>query len=322
MFRFCQTLAGAAAALLAACGNLAPADRPAHTFQNAHTFGATAIAFSPDGARMASGGYRGDLRLWQVSPPKLLHSFPPHDDSVRAIAFVSDAHLISAGDDGNLVVWDVDNRRPLARQATLPVAAIASDERQAFTGHRDGVLRAWRFPSLQPVGEASVGAPIIAVALHGNLLAVATDSGRVALFGPEPQWLRDLQTKGPVAHDLRFSPDGRQIFAGAWFRLLVWNVADGELQSIVTDHTGLLNSVDVSPDGRQLVSLGRHTDSAIRIWDREHLTVERRYQAHELCGAMIRFSPDGRHMASASDDESIRLYDLRGQASSRGALSP
>jgi len=316
-----RMLPAAIAGLLAACGNLAPADPPVQVFQNAHAFGATALAFSPDGRRLASGGYRGDLRLWQVNPPKLVKSLPPHRDSVRAMAFVSPLHLLSGGSDGDLIIWDLESGKPLSRQATNTVSAVAAGAKRVFSGHRDGVLRAWSVPALTPLGEADAGAPIVAVSIHDNLVAVATESGRVALFSAEPRWLRDLQVEGPIAHDLRFSPEGNQIFAGAWFRLLVWDVESGESRSMTTDHTGLLNSVDVSPDGRQVASLGRHTDSAIRIWDRDHLVVERRYHAHDLCGAMIRFSPDGRYLASASDDESIRLYDLHVRSPERGPPS-
>lgn len=304
------TLPAILAGLLAACGNLAPADRPAHSFQSAHAFGATAVAFSPDGRKLASAGYRGDLRLWQVDPPRSLGALPSQHDAVRAVAFASDVWLVTGGDDGDLIVWDLDKRTPVSRQHTSPVAAIAARGGSLITGHRDGSLRQWSLPALEALRTADAGAPIIAVARHDNTIALATTSGRVALFGSDLTWQRDLQVDGTVAHDLRFSPDGEQIFAGSWFRLLVWSVADGQLRRIASDHGGLINSVDVSPDGRRIASLGRNTDSAVRIWNRERLSVERRFQAHDLCGAMIRFSPDGRYLASASDDESIRLYDL------------
>lgn len=46
-----------------------------------------------------------------------------------------------------------------------------------------------------------------------------------------------------------------------------------------------------------------------------------RYQAHELCGSVIRFSPDGTMLASGSDDESVRLYRFdRTRYPSSGAI--
>ncbi|HSW52102.1 MAG TPA: WD40 repeat domain-containing protein, partial [Sulfuricaulis sp.] len=39
--------------------------------------------------------------------------------------------------------------------------------------------------------------------------------------------------------------------------------------------------------------------------------VARRFQSHELCGTVVLLSPDGRYLASTSDDANIHLWDLR-----------
>jgi WD40 repeat protein len=308
-------------ALPAGCSNLVPAEVPRHSFGHAHDFGATAVAFRPDGAQLASGGLRGDIAIWRVEPPQLAYKLVAHTDAVRALIYVTPERLVSSGDDGLLVVWDLRRRSPLAQVQTSPVGGIASDGERVFTGHKDGMVRAWRLPLLEPLGKVGAGGTVLALDRHGDVLAVATHAGRVELFSTSLEWKRDLQALG-TAHDLRFSPDGRMLLAGSWFRILVWDVSTGEGQSLPTEHQGLVTSVDVSPEGRHLVTLGRYTDSAIRVWNRQSLTVERRYQAHELCGAMIRFSPDGHYMASASDDESVRLYDLSLQPAPRSAFSP
>lgn len=298
------------AALLGACSNMMPAQGPQHSFEQVHTFGATALAFNPDGLNLASGGYQGEISLWRISPPEPIGKLLGHHDSVRAIEYVASDRMASAGDDGRIILWDTITLKLLAEIKSSAVTSMVVTADSVITGHRDGLLRAWRLPDFKPAAVADLQDGILSLAIHGNMLAVATDSGRVEFYNPQLELLHQLQANGSAAHDLRFSPDGTALVAGSWFRMLLWDIKSGEQKSISTEHNGLLTSVDFSPDGKRLVSLGRHTDSAIRVWRRENLTVERRYQAHQLCGAMIRFSPDGHLMASASDDESVRLYDL------------
>ena len=106
------TVAGGMVAVLGACSGLAPADRPSHSFPVAHDLGATAIAFSPDGARLASGGLRGDIALWQVEPPRALGRLRQHTDTIRALAYATPQRLVSSGDDGLLLVWDLEEGAP------------------------------------------------------------------------------------------------------------------------------------------------------------------------------------------------------------------
>ena len=87
-------------------------------------------------------------------------------------------------------------------------------------------------------------------------------------------------------------------------------MATGRLRVQQTEHWGAVTSIDYHPDGQRLISLGRHTDANLRLVTADAGKVLRRLQGHRLCGAAVRISPDGRYVASGSDDESIRFYDL------------
>ena len=294
---------------LAACANLAPAQAPAVNFKNAHLFGGTALAFSPDASLLASGGYRGEITLWDIAAKSKLGDLKKHRDSVRFLHFYSGRRLLSAGDDGLLLLWNVDAREPLAQRQTTAINGLAVSQYAVVTSHSDGMLRRWDRDNLDLLREIRVpGAASVAV--HKETIAAATRQGSVFLYDSELALLRQLDSVAATPRDLHFAPDGIQLAAGGWFRLYVWDVGSGKVRSIASEHNGLIASIDFSPDGSKLASLGRHTDSAIRLWQRDTFAVIRRYRAHELCGAMVRFSPDGTYLASASDDESVRLYDL------------
>lgn len=291
---------------LGACSNMAPSDRAVVIFPHAHDFGSTAVAFSPDGGRLVSGGHRGDVKVWDLRRQQLETALNLHDGAVRAIAIARTGQIATASDDGQVTLWQ--GSKILSQPTASLVTALVWFQGKLVSGHDDNSLRVWD-KKLSPIQTIPLESGVEALAVHGSQLAVAL-ADRILVLGPDFRPTKILDTGGVTPRDLQFSPDGKRLAAGGWFRLHIWDLASGQHRSVATEHGGLLTSISFSPDGSQLVSLGRHSDSAIRIVETQDFSVVRRYEAHELCGAMIRYSPDGRWLASASDDESIRLYDL------------
>ncbi|MES2368904.1 MAG: hypothetical protein V4554_05350 [Pseudomonadota bacterium] len=292
----------------------APPDR---VLAGIHEFGATALAYTPDGRQFISGGFHGELRMWDAATLHPLGEYRGHRRAVRAILPLASGDFVSGGDDGRLILWQ--DRHIKRHVQGGKVTALALFQGQVVSGQRDGRLRVWSADTLQPVREIQLSDDVVALTAHGTQLAVGLDHA-ILLLDADYKIRRTIRTPH-TPHDLQFSPDGRILAAGTWFRLLEWDVASGEARSIPTEHNGLLTSIAFSLDGRYLATLGRHTDSAIRIVDTTDFRVVRRYQAHELCGAVIRFSPDGQTLASGSDDESVRLYRFNRPAySSNGAI--
>ena len=70
-----------------------------------HTF--EALALSPDGSRLVTGGYDGSVQVWDFAIGRLLRSLARHSKQVRSVMFVAEGRqVLSASEDMTIKLWD------------------------------------------------------------------------------------------------------------------------------------------------------------------------------------------------------------------------
>ena len=74
-------------------------------------------------------------------------------------------------------------------------------------------------------------------------------------------------------------------------------------------HTGPINDVAFSPDGKTIASAS--SDGTIKIWDVQQARLMHTLEGHEGPVNAVAFSPDGERLASASRDKTIKIWDAR-----------
>ena len=278
-----------------------------------HPSGAHRLAFDPGGKRLASGGLHGTVRIWSVEDGSAITTLTGHQDPVRGLAWLDEKRLISADRAGRILLRDLPSSRVLASLQLTAVANMALAPDRTWLLVIEGTrLHKLALPSLQSMAQFDANSRLLSVAVSHDASRVALSSrdGRVGLLDADLNSLGELPRPSRDALDLHFSPDDTTLLAGGWFRLLVWDLPQRRLEERATEHLGKVISVDISPDGERWLSLGRSTDSNVRLIDADSNQVLRRFQAHDLCGWQARFSPEGRYAASAAEDGSIHIYDL------------
>ena len=299
---------------LAACGSRMVREAPVVINENAHS-GGSVVAFSTAGELLASGGWEGRVRLWQVPAGSQVRTWGAHSDSVNGIVFTdSDRQLVTAGYDGRIARWSTGGKLLDEIETSSPVmhmtARVSAD--WLLTGHADGSVREWRLSDLsllkaQVLHRGSVKA--VAIDPAGDRFASSGSDGAVYVWSTGMP-ARRLEDPPADAWTLAFSPDGKVLMGGSWFRLYRWQLRDASLQTLATRHRGIIRSIRYLPASRTLASISRQTDSAVYFLDPATGAVVRSFQQHDLCGADVTVSPDGRYLATTSDDASVRIWDL------------
>lgn len=299
--------------LLSACA-LQPHEPPLVIHEDAHR-GGTVVAFSRSGELLASGGWSGTVQLWQLPQGTPVRHWRGHDDSVNGIAFLdTDRQVVTAGYDGILQRRGLDGALLQQLTGLAPVTHMEADAAidRMVTGHSDGSVRLWKASDFTLLAEQQLHKGAIkAVAIDPLRSRYASSSadGSVAVW-TESGDARFLEESPMDTWTLAFSPDGQWLAGGTWFRLYRWNLDDASLTTVATEHYGIIKSVQYTGEGESLATISRQTDSSVYFLDPVSGEVTRRFQRHDLCGADVSVSPDGRYLATTSDDASVRIWVL------------
>ena len=280
-----------------------------------HTDGVHAVAWSPNGKRIASASYDKTVQVCDALDGGHVFTYKGHSNGVTAVAWSLDGKRIASGSNDHTVqVWDaVDGKNVFAyygHSENVFAVAWSLDSKRIASG-------SWK---MVQVWDAVDGGNAFTYRGHTHevyVVAWSPDGKRIASSGGSDKTVQvwDAVDGGNAftyrghTHEVlgvAWSPDGKRIASGSDDVVQVWDAIDGGHVFTYKGLSGGVWTVAWSPDGRRIVSAC--DDGTAQVWDAVDGGNVFTYKGHSGQVYAAAWSPDGKRIASSSSDGTVKVW--------------
>lgn len=274
-----------------------------------HTLDVFQVKFSPDGKILATASKDGTVKLWSFDPQDIryihyLKTLKLHDNFVTAVSFSPDGSTIAtASADTTAKIWNLDGKLL-----------------KSLDGNQEDT-NLWMWD--------------VSFSLDGRTIATASSDKTAKLWTFNKELPIFTINHDATVRSLSFSRDGKILATGSRDKIVkLWSL-DGENinqigEDIKTGHKKWLMSVSLSPSGDTLATASQ--DGSVKLWslgggEIRPVEITPKVQSsepkicrdsdsricHNFSIISVDFNREGNLLATASEDETVKLWNLEGR---------
>jgi WD40 repeat protein len=246
------------------------------------------LSFRADGQRLVSAHYQ-TVYLWDISTGKMLDSFPGHIDGIDSVALSPDGNTILAAGSRRIFVRNVASRElqypPIELSEDITSIYFAPGGQQFYTIHYkyksdsndssssyDSTIRRWNLVNGKMLEEYPIGIDQINAT--------------------------DINTKQHA------------FILGERNGFRIWDYSSQKEVFSLIGQTGYLNSIALSPDGKNLITVGSDFGNGLtQIWDLTNKQVIKTFDKYSLPPFGFKLSPDEKYLAINGRIRTTQILD-------------
>ena len=256
-----------------------------------HSGSVYSVSWSPDGKYLASGAWDKTLIIYDAKSGEKLKTLEGLSEWVKSISWSPDGKYLASGlEDGNIIICDAKNGEKLktleGHSTTVTSVSWSPDEKYLASGSYDNTVIIW---------DAKSGEKLQTKEVHH-------DYGEYVCWSPDGKYLASSLEDGNI---------------------IICDAKSGEKLKTLEGHLGRVYSVCWSPDGKYLASGSTKTIKGkyfwndytycgeIIIWDVNSGEKLKTLEGHGEWVWSVSWSPDGKYLASGSDDTTVIIWDAK-----------
>jgi WD40 repeat protein len=279
-----------------------------------HTDTVFSVLFSSDGKTLFSGSLDGTIKVWDVQTGQCRQTWYGHSGGVWSITLSWDGRLLVSGSqDRTLKIWDVATgcclTTLLGHESWIRACAISRDRQILVSGSADGIIKLWRLDTgecYQTLQAHTAPVLTIVFAPDGQTFASSGADAIVKLWDVSRTASFLTKTAGSfkLAHSTPYLGQESHLFR--WLR----SVPHSASHAVFLDDNLGEASRRVNAEVHRLAIAMLTQRELSRPITPTPAQCYRILQGHDKWVRFLAYRPDGKLLASCSQDETIKLWTI------------